>query len=495
MSTRWFAVPLSALALVALLLANQSGAVAQGPVSPHQSEAVQGNTNADQVFTYQGLLKSSGSPYNGTCDFQFRLYQSESGSDLAAGPLTDSGVAVSNGLFSAPIAQANWGPQRWLEISVRCPAGSGNYVTLTPREKITAAPYANSLRPGAQIAAVDDAGNTVGQVFIADFTYAMIDAWSFYTRTPALLGNAVGNTDATGVVGHATKYGLANHNYGVMGLASRGSESALAARPVASYDAGGAFAGPNGVIGLASAEDSTDGYGVVGITTGTSGAGVYGYASAATGGTGVYGSATGIGSHAVEGYADTTGGWAGFFTSNAGGVRISAPAGYSGLTVIGGTKSAVVPTGSGARQLYTEESTQVWFSDYGFGKLDKGAAVVPIDPLFAQTVSLTEPYHVFVQSYGDADLYVTNRTAASFEVRLHGSGDAAVEFSYRVVALRKGYETARLAAAPWADDDPNLYPGKQPSAAPKLQQQVQNGPAAATPAFTEPAQRQSPGAH
>jgi hypothetical protein len=36
-----------------------------------------------------------------------------------------------------------------------------------------------------------------------------------------------------------------------------------------------------------------------------------------------------------------------------------------------------------------------------------------------------------------------------------------VEFSYRLMAKRLGYEEQRLARAPWADDDPNLYPEKR----------------------------------
>jgi hypothetical protein len=43
------------------------------------------------------------------------------------------------------------GEARWLQIAVRCPAGSGTYTTLAPRQALTATPYALSLRPGAQV--------------------------------------------------------------------------------------------------------------------------------------------------------------------------------------------------------------------------------------------------------------------------------------------------------------------------------------------------------
>jgi hypothetical protein len=123
--------------------------------------------------------------------------------------------------------------------------------------------------------------------------------------------------------------------------------------------------------------------------------------------------------------------------------------------VAGGTKSAVVATHQGARALYTEEATEVWFADYGFGRLHNGRATIQIDPLFAETVNLDEPYHVFVQAYGDAELHVSQRTPTAFEVRLR-EGDLNVEFSYRLVAKRWGFEQKRLEPAPWADDDTTI---------------------------------------
>jgi hypothetical protein len=153
------------------------------------------------------------------------------------------------------------------------------------------------------------------------------------------------------------------------------------------------------------------------------------------------------------------GAWAAQFSSNQlglNGVYISTLGGQ-GLQVVGGAKNAVVGTSDGARALYTEESTEVWFTDYGFGRLTNGRAYVALDAKFAETVSLDAPYHVFVQPYGDAELYVAQRTATGFEVVRRG-GDKRVEFSYRIVARRKGFEGRRLERAPWADDDPALSP-------------------------------------
>jgi hypothetical protein len=228
--------------------------------------------------------------------------------------------------------------------------------------------------------------------------------------------------------------------------------------------------------GVAGTALSTDGRGVYGTGPGfgvyglsTNGAGVYGEGlngvvgrSSTSLAAAVYGQNTatsGI-TYGVYGTADSPDSWSGYFRTVAGnGVYISTPAGRIGLTVVSGTKNAAVHTDSGSRLLYTEESAEVWFTDYGFGQLHEGAATVAIDPLFAQTVNLASPYHVFLQAYGGADVYVSNRTATSFEVH-SWAGDANVEFSYRIVARRLGYEDERLRPAPWADQDPNLYPEK-----------------------------------
>ena len=124
--------------------------------------------------------------------------------------------------------------------------------------------------------------------------------------------------------------------------------------------------------------------------------------------------------------------------------------GGAGLQVVGGSKNAVVHTPSGAKALYTEESTEVWFTDYGFGKLENGRVRVRLDPSFAQTINPDEPYHVFVQPYGGADLSVADRTPLGFTVALK-EGDQNAEFSYRIVAKRLGFEAKRLEPAPWAD--------------------------------------------
>jgi len=96
------------------------------------------------AFTYQGQLKSEGQPYTGACDFQFGLYDAPSvGTLLGNFTLTD--VPLTEGYFTVQLdfgADAFTGEPRYLDISVRCPAGTGDYTQLQPRQELTPAPYA-----------------------------------------------------------------------------------------------------------------------------------------------------------------------------------------------------------------------------------------------------------------------------------------------------------------------------------------------------------------
>jgi hypothetical protein len=90
------------------------------------------------------------------------------------------------------------------------------------------------------------------------------------------------------------------------------------------------------------------------------------------------------------------------------------------------------------------ESPENWFEDFGRAQLRRGQAVVNIDPVFAETVSKQYEYHVFVTPKGDCrGLYVASQSATSFEVRELQRGKSTIEFDYRVVAKRKGYERAQ----------------------------------------------------
>lgn len=114
--------------------------------------------------------------------------------------------------------------------------------------------------------------------------------------------------------------------------------------------------------------------------------------------------------------------------------------------VSGGFKSAAIRLqGQEHVLLYSEESTEVWFSDYGSVQLADGLATVQIDPEFLQTVNTNKEYHVFLTANGNpiGALYIDNKTPTSFEIR-ETSGSADIKVSYRIVAKRKDFADERL---------------------------------------------------
>jgi hypothetical protein len=96
------------------------------------------------AFTYQGQLYNSNNPASGNYDLTFALYNSANLPGAVAGPITNSAVIVTNGLFTTIL---DFGPgiftgtNYWLEIAVRA-TGTTNFTTLSPRQPLTPTPYA-----------------------------------------------------------------------------------------------------------------------------------------------------------------------------------------------------------------------------------------------------------------------------------------------------------------------------------------------------------------
>jgi len=108
--------------------------------------SVAGVSWADAVgtaFTYQGQLKEAGSPANGTYDFRFQLLDHPEYGYPVGDPEEILGEEVTNGLFTVALDFGDVfdGDALWLEVKVRT-AGAGSYETLTPRQPLTATPYA-----------------------------------------------------------------------------------------------------------------------------------------------------------------------------------------------------------------------------------------------------------------------------------------------------------------------------------------------------------------
>ena len=94
-------------------------------------------------FTYQGSLKNGAEHANGFYDFEFRLYNAETGGFIVAGPIVHLGVNVQDGIFTVSL---DFGPvftggNRYLDIRLQ-PTGGASFTSLSPRTAFRSAPYA-----------------------------------------------------------------------------------------------------------------------------------------------------------------------------------------------------------------------------------------------------------------------------------------------------------------------------------------------------------------
>lgn len=96
-------------------------------------------------FTYQGKLAVSGAPANGTFDFQFKLFDALSNGNQDGITLILEDVQVTNDIFVVNLdfgAATFRGPERFIDIGVRNGSDTGALTTLTPRQQVTATPFA-----------------------------------------------------------------------------------------------------------------------------------------------------------------------------------------------------------------------------------------------------------------------------------------------------------------------------------------------------------------
>lgn len=235
-------------------------------------------------FTYQGRLTDAGAPANGNCDMSFKLFDAATGGFMA-GSLVLGNQPVVAGLFTVKLnfgAPAFSGVSYWLEIGVRPTGNPGAYTTLTPRQPLTAAPYALF-----SAAPWNTSGNNISyqQGFVGVGTplpSVALDVVGTAVSNQGVISalQTVGNTGGAGVYGRSI---LTNGN-GVIGEASGAT----------SYGVWGRSDSGRGVYG-----QSTSGPAVFGQST----SGFAGYFS----GRGYFSGNVGIGTTAPVGPLDVRG--------------------------------------------------------------------------------------------------------------------------------------------------------------------------------------------
>lgn len=112
-----------------------------------------------------------------------------------------------------------------------------------------------------------------------------------------------------------------------------------------------------------------------------------------------------------------------------------------GTLDVNGQKNRVVETASGLRRLSAYETAESYFGDVGEGTIgENGTTEILIDLVFLETVETSVPYHVFLQSCGEGQLWISEKKKESFTVK----GTPGLSFSWEIKAKQKGYEHTRL---------------------------------------------------
>ncbi len=285
-------VVLAVPVVLALTLA-ANVAMAQGPKgSPKAVTAALGT-----AFTYQGQLKLNGTPVNGNCYLQFRLYADASGTNLVAGPLNGSPnpVNVSNGNFTVQIDFGSGvfqGDARWLQTLVKC--GSDSTYTPLSLQLLTPAPYTMYSAKTGPHSHWGDSWSGAG----SGLSLRSTDGNGLVgTGAAGMLINPIPLGVTAGVYGESPQAGVWGQTYNASGLGVAGANSS-------SGNYGQLGTSNYGVYGA-----SPSGIGVEGINTnknnwgdlGTSSSGVHGY-GLGTGSDGVIGGGYN-GGNGVTGFA------------------------------------------------------------------------------------------------------------------------------------------------------------------------------------------------
>jgi len=352
MNTKVFLVPVC-IALIILTSFSTSVAEGDGPTGPEAPDAPLGTS-----ITYQGRLTDADALANHPYDFRFILYNADSGGSQVGSTLYKDDIMVIEGLFTIELdfgASVFNGEALWLEVSVRPGDSLGAYTVLSPRQKITAAPYALNAETldgidGAslqlRVSGICTAGNAI-RVINANGTVSCEPVASpGHTHWGAgWSGSGTGLTltssDGTGLLGRSgsasphTPWGQAiwgdsSTQVGVLGTS--GSYAGVAGRSntwdgVIGNSMGGASA-QSGVLGYTNSTNSGMG-GVFGRSVDAA-AGVYGEAQAS--GIGLYGISTG--GAAVYGNTASSSHYGGYFSGAAGVFAGSEVSGADGIYAV-----------------------------------------------------------------------------------------------------------------------------------------------------------------
>ena len=177
------------------------------------------------AFTYQGRLNDNGGPAAGSYNLTFALFATNNSGVAIAGPVTNSAVNVTNGLFTVLI---DFGPgvftgaTNWLQIGVAT-NGVSTFTALTPRQQLTPTPYAIYSESAGGISGLTVELNPNG----TNGAPNLIAGSSLNFVPPGVIGATVGGGGATNYAGSFNSNTVSG-NFGVVGGGAGNAASYIA---------------------------------------------------------------------------------------------------------------------------------------------------------------------------------------------------------------------------------------------------------------------------
>ncbi|OAI41035.1 hypothetical protein AYO38_04755 [bacterium SCGC AG-212-C10] len=315
-------------AFVAALIAAGTTAVIAAETGA-RADIAPAATALSSAFTFQGKLNTAGSAESGDFDFEFRLFDEQTGGTQLGSTIARS-LSVENGVFAARLnfgARFN-GDERWLEVSVKR-TNAGSFDVLE-RQELTATPYAlyASSIPLDGSGSADTAAHSdhdhIGQIWNGSTSTTAQGALTIINQNGFAMeiSSKVGANQTLSYVGAQSIFGS--------GIASSASLSFCSPNNQYPINAGvygnGCGAGQSGVVGYSSTDkgvmgrSGVSGAGGVGVYGSSGGdpvalpalTGVFGVAQG-TGGVGVAARSSGTSSVALKVQAEGAGSVAGSF--------------------------------------------------------------------------------------------------------------------------------------------------------------------------------------
>jgi hypothetical protein len=152
------------------------------------------------AFTYQGRLDADGSPATGNYDVQFTLFATNNGGTAIGRAVTDGGIAVTNGLFTAAVdfgAGVFTGTNYWLDLAVRT-NGASSFTELTPRQALAPIPYAVFANTASNLSGTLSVSQLNGTLPPAQLpAYVVTNTATGVTLSGTFSGNGAGLTNVT----------------------------------------------------------------------------------------------------------------------------------------------------------------------------------------------------------------------------------------------------------------------------------------------------------